>query len=194
MDLVAQFSHYPFYILASVAVVCSLGMIFLDNLVRAGFLLIGSFSAIAGIYFLLHANFVAVSQILIYAVGIVLVIIFAVMLCNLKEKAHDLTNDENQDTVGINTRKIIALAVSTGFFALMVKIINSQNWDAIAQLTGASQQAAFVNEVSELYTARIGQLMLSDYVIAFELISVLLLIVLVGVIILSKKELTREQA
>lgn len=193
MELVSQFSSLPFYILASVAVVCSLGMIFLNNLVRAGFLLIGAFSAIAGIYFLLSANFVAISQVLIYAVGIVLVIIFAVMLCNLKEKADDVTDDENIDRVDINTRKIFGLIVSTGFFLLLVKVINSQDWNAIRELTGASRHAAYIDQLSGLYTARIGQLMLSNYLIAFELISVLLLIVLVGVIILSKKELNSKE-
>lgn len=194
MDLLSQYSHLPFYILAATTIVCSLGMIFLNNLVRAGFLLIGAFCAIAGIYFLLSANFVAVSQVLIYAVGIVLVIIFAVMLCSLKEKASDVTDDENIDRVDINTRKVLALIVSTGFFALMVKIISSQDWSAIAKLNGANYHLANLSQITSLYTPRIGQLMLSDYVIAFELVSVLLLIVLVGVIILSKKHLTKEEA
>lgn len=192
MDLLAQFSHIPFYILAAAAVICSLGMIFLDNLVRAGFLLIGAFSAIAGIYFLLNANFVAVSQILIYAVGIVLVIIFAVMLCNLKQKAGDVDNSD--DKVELNTRNILALIVSTGLFTLMVKVITSQDWDAISELTGAKANLAYLDQVTGLYTARIGQLMLSNYIVAFELISVLLLIVLVGAIILSKKELDTKEA
>ena len=192
MDLLAQFSHIPFYILAAAAVICSLGMIFLDNLVRAGFLLIGAFSAIAGIYFLLNANFVAVSQILIYAVGIVLAIIFAVMLCNLKQKAGDVDNSD--DKVELNTRNILALIVSTGLFTLMVKVITSQDWDAISELTGAKANLAYLDQVTGLYTARIGQLMLSNYIVAFELISVLLLIVLVGAIILSKKELDTKEA
>ncbi|MDA0772873.1 MAG: NADH-quinone oxidoreductase subunit J [Cyanobacteria bacterium] len=192
MDLLAQFSHIPFYILAAAAVICSLGMIFLDNLVRAGFLLIGAFSAIAGIYFLLNANFVAVSQILIYAVGIVLVIIFAVMLCNLKQKPSDV--DDTEDKVELNTRNILALIVSTGLFTLMVKVITSQDWDTISKLTGAKDNLADIDEVTGLYTARIGQLMLSNYIVAFELISVLLLIVLVGAIILSKKELETKEA
>lgn len=192
MDLLAQFSHIPFYILAAAAVICSLGMLFLDNLVRAGFLLIGAFCAIAGIYFLLNANFVAVSQILIYAVGIVLVIIFAVMLCNLKQKAGDVDNSD--DKVELNTRNILALIVSTGLFTLMVKVITSQDWDAISELTGAKANLAYLDQVTGLYTARIGQLMLSNYIVAFELISVLLLIVLVGAIILSKKELDTKEA
>ncbi|MDD9897602.1 MAG: NADH-quinone oxidoreductase subunit J [Candidatus Melainabacteria bacterium] len=191
MELLSQYSHLPFYILAATTVVCSLGMIFLNNLVRAGFLLIGSFCAIAGIYFLLSANFVAVSQVLIYAVGIVLVIIFSVMLCNLQEKASDVpADDEKIDRIDINTRKILGLLVSAGFFTIMYKIITDQNWEVISYATGAMKAQPDISQ----YTKTIGELMLGKYVIAFELVSVLLLIVLVGVIILSKKELTKEEA
>lgn len=192
MELLAQYSHLPFYVLATITVVCSLGMIFLPNLIRAGFLLIGAFCAIAGLYFVLAANFVAVSQILIYAVGIVLVIIFAVMLCNLKEQATDVVKEEVVDSLGIKLRKISALIICSGLFALLVYVIKSQDWNSIAQLGGAESQFNIISEVSNQYTARIGQLMLTRYVLPFELISVLLLVVLVGVIILSKKHLDRE--
>lgn len=189
MELLSQFSYLPFFILASSAVICSLGMILLPNLVRAGFLLIGAFCAIAGLYFVLAANFVAVSQILIYAVGIVLVIIFAVMLCSLKERASDVSQDENTDCVDINSRKILGLFVSISFFVMMLYVINSQDWFAIAHISGAEMHTEIIPQLSREYTARIGQLMLSRYVLPFELISILLLVVLVGVIILSKKNL-----
>lgn len=192
MELLAQYSQIPFYILATVTVVCSLGMIFLPNLIRAGFLLIGAFCAIAGLYFVLAANFVAVSQVLIYAVGIVLVIIFAVMLCNLKEQASDVVKEEAINTMDIGLRKLSALIVCSGLFALLTYIINSQDWASIAELSGAEGHFNLISAVSNQYTARIGQLMLTRYILPFELISVLLLIVLVGVIILSKKHLSRE--
>ena len=193
MELLAKYSYLPFYILATVTVVCSLGMIFLPNLIRAGFLLIGAFCAIAGLYFVLAANFVAVSQVLIYAVGIVLVIIFAVMLCNLKEQASDIVKEEVTDTLDIGLRKISALIICSGLFALLVYVIKSQDWSSIAALGGAEAQFNVISAVSNQYTARIGQLMLTRYILPFELISLLLLVVLVGVIILSKKHLDREQ-
>lgn len=190
MDLLNQYSHLPFFILASITVICSLGMILLPNLVRAGFLLIGSFCAIAGLYFVLAANFVAISQILIYAVGIVLVIIFAVMLCSLKERASDSTQCETSDCVEINSRKVLAFLVALGFFITMVYVINAQDWSAIAHISGAEMHTGIIPQLSREYTSRIGQLMLSRYILPFELISVLLLVILVGVIILSKKNLS----
>ena len=192
MELLTSYSYIPFYILASIAVGCSLGMILYPNLIRAGFLLIGAFTAIAGLYFMLFANFVAVSQILIYAVGIVLVIIFAIMLCSLKETASDVVRDEDTEITDIKLRRFLGIFISSAFFFLMISIINSQNWDLIAHTTQADQLLSSVGIISKQYTTKIGAFMLSDYLIAFELISVLLLITLVGVIILSKKNISSE--
>jgi NADH-quinone oxidoreductase subunit J len=192
MELLTSYSYIPFYILASIAVGCSLGMILYPNLIRAGFLLIGAFTAIAGLYFMLFANFVAVSQILIYAVGIVLVIIFAIMLCSLKETASDVVRDEDTEITDIKLRRFLGVFISSAFFFLMIFIICSQNWDLIAHTTQADQLLSSVGIISKQYTTKIGAFMLSDYLIAFELISVLLLITLVGVIILSKKNISSE--
>lgn len=193
MDLINSVSFIPFYLLATASVVCALGMIFNPNLVRAGFTLIGSFIAIAGLYFMLSANFVAVSQVLIYAVGIVLVIVFAIMLCSLKENADTVTNDDATELTDIKQRRGLALIVSTSLFLLLSYIIKSQDWNAIAHVSGAESHIMMVPEIAEHYTAQIGNLMLSMYVIPFELISVLLLIVLVGVIILSKKTIEESK-
>jgi NADH:ubiquinone oxidoreductase subunit 6 (subunit J) len=194
MELLFSYSYIPFYLLASIAVICSLGMILYPNLVRAGFLLIGAFTAIAGLYFMLFANFVAVSQILIYAVGIVLVIIFAIMLCSLKETASDVVRDEDTEITDIKVRRVLGIFISSVFFFLMISIINSQNWDLIAHTTQADQLLSSVGIISKQYTTKIGAFMLSNYLIAFELISILLLIVLVGVIILSKKNISNLEA
>lgn len=192
MELVSAYSYIPFYVLATIAVACSLAMILYSNLIRAGFLLIGAFTAIAGLYFVLAANFVAVSQILIYAVGIVLVIIFAIMLCSLKETASDVVNDEDTDRTDVAVRRAVGLLVSTAFFALMIYVINSQNWQSVGHANKADQYIGSVNILAKQYTTKIGNLMLSEYLLPFELISILLLVVLVGVIILSKKRINTE--
>lgn len=188
MEYLNQLVPFAFYFLATASVVCALGMIFNPNLVRAGFTLIGSFVAIAGLYFMLVANFVAVSQVLIYAVGIVLVIVFSIMLCSLKDSTATPPDDEKTKMKDIGIRRVFALAVSSGLFVLLTFIVNSQNWDQIAVLTGAQKYAPIIDQISRNYTARIGELMLYKYILPFELISVLLLVVLVGVIIISKKE------
>ena len=187
MEFLESLSSIPFYLLAAITVICSLGMILNPNLVRAGFTLIGSFAAISGFYFMLSANFVAVSQVLIYAVGIVLVIVFAVMLCSLKEEASKV-----KDYIFASKPKAaFSIVISALVFSVLSFVIQSQDWETITRLTGASKYANLVDMVDEKYTSQIGYLMLNKYLLPFELISVLLLVVLVGVIILSKKEINK---
>ena len=185
MQFLATISSLPFYILATISIVCALGMILNPNLVRAGFTLIGTFIGIAGLYFLLNANFVAVSQVLIYAVGIVLVIVFAVMLCSLKEEAHNI----KESVFSSKVRVTFAVLISSLVFAVISFVIRSQDWQAIAKLTGAERQSSLVQLVDDKYLSQIGFLMLNKYILPFELVSVLLLIVLVGTILLSKKDI-----
>lgn len=189
MDLLSNFSYVPFYILAASTLIFTVAMIANKNLVRAGFLLIGAFCSIAGVYFLLYANFVAVSQVLIYAVGIVLVIIFAVMLCSLKEIAGEVSDSESGTPA---SRKFFAALLSLGIFGLLTAVIFSQNWRLAAFLSGADRVASKIEALSADYLNHIGSQMLSVYIVPFELISILLLIVLVGAIILSKKVIDEE--
>lgn len=193
MELLAKLDFVAFYVLAAIAVISALGMIFNPNLVRAGFTLIACFTAVAGLYFMLAADFVAISQILIYAVGIVLVIIFAVMLCSLKDNVENPNNDEDNGP-GLKFRRFVALIVSSALFVALVVVIRSQDWWAISHITGAELVRANANELRDHYTAHIGQLMLNQYLLAFELVSILLLVVLVGVIILSKKNIQEKES
>lgn len=187
MQFLATISSLPFYIFATISIICAFGMIFNPNLVRAGFTLIGSFLAIAGFYFMLDANFVAISQVLIYAVGIVLVIVFAVMLCSLKQEAKTI-----KESVFASKRRVtLSVFISSLVFAVLSFVIRSQDWQAIAKLTGAERHSALVELVDDKYLSQIGYLMLNKYVLPFELVSVLLLTVLVGVIILSKKDINK---
>ncbi|NQY80411.1 MAG: NADH-quinone oxidoreductase subunit J [Candidatus Caenarcaniphilales bacterium] len=187
MEFLESLSSIPFYVLSVITVLCSLGMILNPNLVRAGFTLIGAFASISGFYFLLSANFVAVSQVLIYAVGIVLVIVFAVMLCSLKDEASKL----QEYVFASRSKTVFALVISALTFSLLSFVIQSQDWETITKLTGATKYASVIDMVDEKYTSQIGYLMLNKYLLPFELISILLLVVLVGVIILSKKNISK---
>ena len=123
MEFLESLSSIPFYLLSLVTIICSLGMILNPNLVRAGFTLIGSFAAISGFYFMLNANFVAVSQVLIYAVGIVLVIVFALMLCSLKDEASKL-----QESIASSKLKLISSTIiSAVTFSILSFVIQSHN-------------------------------------------------------------------
>src|SRR5438874_2331391 len=72
------------YLLAVVAIPLAYGVVFDRNIIRSGFLLIGVFGVIAGLFLLLQAQFLALAQIMIYGVGITLVVVIALMLTNPK--------------------------------------------------------------------------------------------------------------
>jgi NADH:ubiquinone oxidoreductase subunit 6 (subunit J) len=193
MEFLSKLEFIPFYVLASIAVISALGMIWNPNLVRAGFTLIACFASIAGLYFMLAADFVAISQILIYAVGIVLVIVFAVMLCSLKENT-EAPNTDDESAPELKTRRWLGAVLSVALFAVLVTVIRSQDWWAISHITGAELVRANMTDLRDAYTGQIGRLMLNQFILAFELVSILLLVVLIGVIILSKKTITSKEA
>ena len=75
-----------FLILSAVIVSGSLAVVLLENIVYSAFLLGGVFMAVAGLYLLLNASFVAAAQILVYVGAVNVLILFAIMLVNKKEK------------------------------------------------------------------------------------------------------------
>ena len=157
-----------FFGLSLLAVLGALGVIIEKNIIRAGFSLIICFGAVAGTYFALKAPFVGASQILIYAVGIMLVIVFALMLTSQK---HDMSEIKNEFT-----RNIINGVVSIGIFATFSYALTGNKW--------------FPSEVVSCprNTEVIGLKLLGYYALPFELVSVLLLAALIGAIVIAKRD------
>ena len=169
IGIIKSIIHDPaFFALSGVAIVTALGVIIETRIVRAGFSLVMCFGAIAGIYFALKAPFLGASQILIYAVGITLVIVFALMLTSLK---HDLSKVKGE--VGKN---ILSAVVSVGIFTVFAKALTGNKW-----LESEFSSCPKNTEV-------IGLKLLGSYALPFELVSVLLLIALIGAIVIAKRD------
>ena len=162
------FNDPAFYGLALLAIFGALGVIVEKNIVRAGFSLVICFAAVAGTYFALRAPFVGASQILIYAVGITLVVVFALMLTSQK---HDIPKVK-----GESIRNIINAVISVGIFAVFSYALTGNKW--------------FPDEVVSCSrnTEVIGLKLLGYYALPFELISVLLLAALIGAIVIAKRD------
>lgn len=157
-----------FFLVSIVAVLGALGVVLETNIIRAGFSLVICFSAIAGTYFALRAPFVGASQVLIYAVGITLVIVFALMLTSLK---HDLPPIK-----GETGKNILSAVISIGVFITFSYALIGNKW--------------LVTETSTCpkNTEVIGLKLLGTYALPFELISILLLVALIGAIVIAKKD------
>lgn len=165
-----------FWVLAGLSVLGGVAVLASRNLLHAVLFLILSFVGMAGLFVTLSADFLAVAQILIYAGAISILMVFAVMLTPLASR-------DNGGT--IYAAPGLVIGVLTG--AVLVFLAVDVEWP---ELTGEALAArAFDATVAE-----IGDLLLSRYVLAFEVASVLLLAALVGAIALVRDDMPGEGA
>jgi NAD(P)H-quinone oxidoreductase subunit 6 len=157
-----------FAILAAMMIGAALGVVLFNNIVYSAFLLGGVFISMSGIYLLLNADFVAAAQILIYVGAVNVLILFGIMLVN---KTQDFTPIP---TIWI--RKFLTALVSLGLFGLLGTMVLATPW-AISTVTPASNSIVLI-----------GEHFFTDYLLPFELASVLLLMAMVGAIILARRE------
>ena len=163
-----------FSVLPLVVIIGALGVILLENIVYSAFLLGGVFMSVAGLYLLLNASFVAAAQVLVYVGAVNVLIIFAIMLVNKKE---DLRPIEN-----IKSRKIISTSICLTLLSLLIRVDLSNSW-------GLAEPSASIGEES---TIRIGEHLFSDYLLPFEVASVLLLMAMIGAIVLARRDVMNE--
>jgi|SRR5579862_301566 len=160
-----------FWLVALMTMVSAAGVAFSSNIVYSAFSLMGTFMGVAALYVFLAADFVAVVQVLIYVGGILVLLLFAVML------THRIAD------VRISNRsvgRLPSLVVIGLVFGVMAKAVFSARWHTIAAGTPAPT------------TYGIGNSFLGEYLLPFELASVVLLAALIGAVVLSRKELTEE--
>jgi NAD(P)H-quinone oxidoreductase subunit 6 len=162
-----------FGILAAMLLGGALGVVLLENVVYSAFLLALTFISIAGLYFLLNADFVAAAQVLIYVGAVNVLILFAIMLVNKREDFKALPNSW--------IRRGTTALVCVGLFALLGTMVVTTPW-AISSATPAGDSSVIV----------IGLHFFSDFLLPFELASVLLLMALVGAIVLARREFVPE--
>ncbi|GGE85258.1 NADH-quinone oxidoreductase subunit J [Priestia taiwanensis] len=156
-----------FSVLAFVAILGGIIMLNVKKVMHMMVALVFTFLSIAGIYVLLHAEFVAVVQVLIYSGAVTILMIFGIMLTK--------HNDEHENRG--STLKRMGLLTSVIAFGVVMYLL-VRDFPVFEQAT----------TLQEKNTEQIGVLIYSHYVIPFELTSILLLVALVGAIILTKKD------
>ncbi|MDI6752682.1 MAG: NADH-quinone oxidoreductase subunit J [bacterium] len=153
-----------FYILAGMAVTSAILVVSLKNLVRAILALASLFLSIAGLYILLSAEFLGLVQILVYIGGVILLFLFLIMLTeNLFEK-----NKVNL------FQRITGVGLVLLLFSIIISIFMKQPFQAIPKTDYSIQE--------------LGKHLLTDYLVPFEVVSLLLLVALIGAIVIAKKE------
>lgn len=156
-----------FYIFAALTLGCGALIILNRNPVNSAMFLVLSMGSMAALFVLLHAFFLAAIQVLVYAGAVMVLFLFVIMLLDLKEEER---------------RKINAFGAGAGIISVC----------AIAFIIGrsifGSVEPMAVNK-AEGDTILLGKLLFTSYALPFEILSVLLLVAMVGVILLSKKDL-----
>lgn len=169
MTLAEGVQLVSFGLLAAMMIGTALGVVLLSNIVYSAFLLGGVFISMAGMYLLLNAGFVAAAQVLVYVGAVNVLILFGIMLVNKQEDFKVIP----RAWVG----KLATAVVCVGLFALLSTMVIGTPW-ALSTEAAAGDGA----------TVLIGMHLFSDFLLPFELASVLLLMALVGAIILARRE------
>nr|YP_009659464.1 NADH dehydrogenase subunit 6 [Riccia fluitans]QCR64610.1 NADH dehydrogenase subunit 6 [Riccia fluitans]QYB18425.1 NADH dehydrogenase subunit 6 [Riccia fluitans]WKW95079.1 NADH dehydrogenase subunit 6 [Riccia fluitans] len=178
MKLPESIYETVFIFIESGLVLGSLGIVLFTNIVYSALFLGLVFFCISLLYILLNADFVAAAQILIYVGAINVLIVFAVMLINKKQYSNFFVHW----TIGDG----VTLTLCTGLFFLLNNFISSTSWSKIFSLTKSN---FIVKEVILINTVRrIGSKLLTEFLLPFELMSIILLIALIGAITLARRE------
>lgn len=173
-----MFAQILFGLSALLTVGCAIAVLVTKNLMHSCIFLLGCLIGIAGLYATLGADFVAVTQMMVYVGGIVILMLFAVMLTGGKDfisRAQNLLG--LAPSMGNRWTYTIGLLVGLVFLLTNIQLIRSVL--NTAEIRPASTE--FVSTVNQ-----IGHLLVKEHVLAFEISSVLLLGALVGAAIIAR--------
>ena len=192
------FQDVVFWILSVLTIGAALGVVLVKDLFRAALLLVLVFISVAGFFVLLSAEFLAVVQVLIYAGAIAILIIFAVMLTRDVQRGN-LANRLQIPAATIAALLLVALvvvAVQTDWRMLSgqdlekAQVIQTGSVSILTSPSDVStlQQAGFTteDEKSEAQEAGLADLLIEDYVLPFEAVSLLLLAAAIGALVLVR--------
>lgn len=178
MKLPESFFETIFFFIEVSLILGSFGVVSLNDIVYSAFLLGFVFVSVSLLYFLLDADFVASAQILIYVGAVNVLIVFAVMLIDKKQ------SDNNFFlfwTIGDG----ITAVICTSVFLFLSNGISNTSWSKI-HLVGESNKNENLISIDNI--RRIGSELLTEFIVPFELMSIILLIALIGAITLARGE------
>jgi len=164
-----------FIVLAVVTVITAILVIVQRNPVASAIYLIITLFSLAGIYLLLNAPFIAVIQVLVYAGAIMVLFLFVIMLLNLEKEKKLITRHRLQKVLGVFLGIILLAQIGM--------IFNSVLLEGSKGKFPPEQVAAVGN------TQVVARLLFTDYLLPFEITSVLLLVAIIGAIVLAKRQI-----
>ena len=159
-----------FCVLAAITLATAFLTIFSRNPIHSAIYLVICFFSIAGHYLLLNAQFLAVVHVIVYSGAIMILFLFTIMLMNLNER-----NEVHRPRI---TRLGAIVSFCLICLVLIAIFINSKPIVGDYTTTGEDYQSIKV----------LGKVLLNEYMVPFEFVSILLLVAMIGAVLLSKKE------
>ena len=163
-------THILFWFLSALALFCAVMVVVSKNPVYSVLFLIATFFAISGHYILLNAQFLAIVNLIVYAGAIMVLFLFVIMLMNL-----------NADTEPQKNKWLKFAGVIAGGCFLVVMV-------AAVRQADIKTQTALLKDGDIGLIANLGKALFSEYVVPFEISSVLFLSAMVGAVVIGKKD------
>ena len=163
-----------FYPLAGICILFALGVVINNSPINSAISLIAMMLCLAGVFILQQAHFIAILQIIIYAGAIMVLFMFVIMLLNLKGKGEDDKWQSRDRNVLLN---VLSGLLAAGILYKLISIINETKFNSPA-LT--YENFGTVREV--------GTILFTEFVLPFEVASILLLVAMIGAVVLAKSK------
>jgi NADH-quinone oxidoreductase subunit J len=167
-------NYVVFYFFAGLAVISAILVVTRRNTVHSAIFLITSLLATAGIYLQLQAEFLFVVQIILYVGGIMVLFIFVIMLVNL---------DVTMRQVQFNRQWLVATVLALVLGAQILFAFWVVHSGGTLNLPAASPSALQPN------TEQVGQVLFENYMLPFEIASILLLVAMIGAVVMAKRRI-----
>jgi NADH-quinone oxidoreductase subunit J len=174
--LVAHFGAIVFYALAAVAVAGALGVVGFRNPVHSAMSLLMTFLAVAGLFVLQRAELIAAVQILVYAGGVMVLFLFVIMLVNVRTLPAQERYVRSLVPIAVTVTVVLAVLMGVGM------------WAAFNTPAAAPAALVTVNGQALGNTEAVGWSLYRDYLLPFEVVSVVLLVAMIGAIVMGRKE------
>ncbi len=159
---------FVFWILAVMMILSAFMVVSLKNIFHCALFLIFCLFSVAGIYIMLHAEFLAAAQVLIYVGAVSILMIFAIMLTSnlASKKIHQ-----------VNENALVSFFISLIFFiSVCMLLYNTRVWRYA------------VDSLPDNNIMAVGKALMTEYMLPFEVVSVLMLAAMIGAIVLARKE------
>ncbi len=173
--------QFAFYAFSALTLVGALAVLLTRSVIYAAFFLLLTLLGVAGLFVLASADFLAIAQIMIYVGGVLVLVIFGVMLTHKPERTTTDSQQPNQiisgNRVGAGSGWVVAVLVAGALFVALYTLLSRANFTLLTQAVGWQST---VNTI--------GKQLMTEYVLPFEIVGILLLAALVGATYLASPQ------